>query len=82
MSGATISVAVDALDTVASLKQKVYARHGDAPVGHEQDVLLLAGKRLDDDTTLEDYSIAEESSLEILRTRTFLFGRLDADCLH
>ncbi len=69
LTGTTISVTVNALDTVAALKQKVYASNGDAPVGHEQDVLLLVGKRLDDSTTLEDCGIAEESSLELLRTR-------------
>lgn len=60
LSGGTISLSVNSTDTVRSIKSRIHVRE-DIPPEHQ--LLIFAGKKLEDDRTLADYSIDKESTI-------------------
>eukprot|EP00922_Rhytidocystis_sp_ex-Travisia-forbesii_P007264 GHVS01010573.1.p1 GENE.GHVS01010573.1~~GHVS01010573.1.p1 ORF type:complete len:262 (+),score=16.08 GHVS01010573.1:69-854(+) len=67
MSGKTIVVEVDINDTIQALKAQVCAKAGIPP---DQQRLIFGGKQLENNRTLMDYNITENSVLQlVLRLR-------------
>jgi ubiquitin len=70
LTGKHITLEVEPTDFIADVKDKIQDKEGILP---EQQQLKFAGKLLEDDNTLQDYSIQKDSTLHfILRHRTYL----------
>ena len=63
LGGRTLAIDVQPHDTVAALKDKIYARDG---VRQTQQRLVFAGKNLDDTRTLTSYDIQKESTVWVV----------------
>ena len=63
LSGRSVTMEVDAKDSIANVKAKVHDKEGVPP---EDQRLLYCGRQLEDEYTIDDYQIENNSTLHLV----------------